>query len=63
MHTTDSSSHHLITASEVRKAAFGKPPLGRRGYNEDDVDNFLDQVEETLRELHNRLSRYEHPNP
>lgn len=62
MHTTDSSSHPLVTASDVHKVAFRKPPLGKRGYNEDDVDVFLDEVEETLRKLHNRLARYEDPN-
>jgi DivIVA domain-containing protein len=29
------------TAQDVRYATFGKPPLGKRGYNEDEVDAFL----------------------
>jgi len=28
--------------------AFRKPPIGRRGYDEDDVDEFLDRVETEL---------------
>ncbi len=33
-----------LTADDVRDAAFSKPPIGRRGYNEDEVDEFLDWV-------------------
>jgi DivIVA domain-containing protein len=29
--------------------AFSKPPIGKRGYNEDEVDAFLDRVEEQLK--------------
>ena len=31
--------------------AFSKPPAGKRGYNEDEVDAFLDAVEATLAEV------------
>ncbi|CAM3803889.1 hypothetical protein GCM10009551_103590 [Nocardiopsis tropica] len=48
-----------LTPDEVRGVAFSKPPIGKRGYNEDQVDAFLDRVEESLRELHARLARYE----
>ncbi len=37
-----------LTAEQVRNVAFSKPPVGRRGYNEDEVDAFLDLVEATL---------------
>ncbi|GAA3459849.1 DivIVA domain-containing protein [Saccharothrix longispora] len=37
-----------LTARDVRTAAFGKPPRGRRGYQESQVDRFLDRVENTL---------------
>ncbi|QTR06138.1 DivIVA domain-containing protein [Saccharothrix algeriensis] len=37
-----------MTARDVRTAAFGKPPRGRRGYQESQVDRFLDRVENTL---------------
>ena len=30
-----------LTAQDVRYAAFGKPPWGKRGYNNDEVDAFL----------------------
>jgi DivIVA domain-containing protein len=38
-----------LTAEQVRNVAFSKPPIGQRGYNEDDVDAFLDYVEAALR--------------
>lgn len=38
------ASTALITAAEVRESAFHKPPMGQRGYNEDQVDAFLDTV-------------------
>ena len=30
-----------LTAQDVRYATFGKPPRGMRGYNNDEVDSFL----------------------
>ena len=33
-----------LTAYEVRETMFGNPPMGKRGYNEDDVDAFVEQV-------------------
>ena len=32
------------THEDVHNVAFGKPPIGKRGYNEDEVDEFLDLV-------------------
>jgi len=29
---------------------FSKPPMGTRGYNEDEVDDFLDRVEAALQD-------------
>ena len=37
-----------MTPDEVRAIAFGRPRFGRRGYNEDEVDAFLDLVAEAL---------------
>lgn len=37
-----------LTPDQVRNVAFGKPPIGKRGYNEDEVDAFLDRVAEQL---------------
>lgn len=37
-----------MTPDEVRAIAFGKPRFGRRGYDEDQVDAFLDLIAEAL---------------
>ncbi|WP_308221328.1 DivIVA domain-containing protein [Gordonia alkaliphila] len=34
-----------ITAADVHHVAFPNPPFGRRGYDTDIVDNFLDSLE------------------
>ncbi len=39
-----------LTAEQVHNVAFSKPPIGMRGYNEDEVDAFLDLVEAALRD-------------
>jgi len=39
-----------LTPEQVRSVAFAKPPIGKRGYNEDEVDAFLDRVEAALRD-------------
>jgi DivIVA domain-containing protein len=33
-----------LTAYEVRELVFGTPPMGKRGYNEDEVDAFVAHV-------------------
>ncbi len=38
-----------LTADAVRAIAFRKAPIGKRGYDEQSVDGFLDQVESDLR--------------
>jgi DivIVA domain-containing protein len=38
-----------LTPEDVRNVAFSKPRIGKRGYNEDEVDAFLDLVEAALR--------------
>jgi DivIVA domain-containing protein len=38
-----------LTPEQVHDVAFSKPPIGRRGYNEDQVDAFVALVEEQLR--------------
>ncbi|MFU8875370.1 DivIVA domain-containing protein [Micromonospora sp. SL4-19] len=42
---------HNLTPADVRNVAFRKPPLGKRGYDEQDVDTFLDAVEQTIAAL------------
>ncbi|MBP2340756.1 DivIVA domain-containing protein [Saccharothrix coeruleofusca] len=37
-----------LTARDVRTVAFGKPARGSRGYQESQVDKFLDRIEKTL---------------
>lgn len=41
---------------DVRSVSFGKPPAGRRGYDENEVDQFLDLVEHTLSLLYHELA-------
>src|ERR1700733_14108727 len=52
-----------LTPAEVHKVAFKKPPIGKRGYDEEEVDAFLDIVEVELSRLleeNNELKT--HPN-
>ncbi|ANZ36419.1 hypothetical protein BBK82_10450 [Lentzea guizhouensis] len=37
-----------LTAKDIRNVAFHRPPRGRRGYQESQVDAFLDRIEATL---------------
>jgi len=37
-----------VTAADVRAVRFGKPPFGKRGYDEAEVDDFLRLVSDTL---------------
>ncbi|HZM67427.1 MAG TPA: DivIVA domain-containing protein [Nakamurella sp.] len=55
-----------LTPADVHNVAFKKPSIGKRGYDEDEVDAFLDVVEAELSrlieentELSGRLSSYE----
>jgi DivIVA domain-containing protein len=38
-----------MSPEEVHAIAFRRPAIGRRGYDEEDVDRLLDRIEETLR--------------
>src|SRR6202022_1935905 len=40
-----------LTPADVHNVAFSKPPIGKRGYNEDEVDAFLDLEETELTRL------------
>ena len=40
-----------LMPADVANVAFSKPPLGKRGYDEDEVDAFLDLVEAELARL------------
>lgn len=39
---------YLLTAEEVSQATFARPPANRLGYNANEVDDFLEMVEEAL---------------
>src|SRR5213079_2518865 len=40
-----------LTPAEVHNVAFKKPPIGKRGYDEEEVDAFLDEVEREIARL------------
>jgi DivIVA domain-containing protein len=40
-----------LTPADVQNVTFSKPPLGKRGYHEDEVDAFLDLVQAELARL------------
>ncbi len=40
-----------VTAADVRAVRFGKPPFGKRGYDETEVDDFLRLVADTLAQV------------
>ena len=40
-----------LTPADIHNIAFKKPPLGKRGYDEEEVDAFLDEVERQLTRL------------
>jgi DivIVA domain-containing protein len=40
-----------LTPADIHNVAFSKPPIGKRGYNEDEVDAFLDLVEAEMTRL------------
>src|SRR5829696_1127038 len=40
-----------LTPADVHNVVFKKPPIGKRWYDEDDVDAFLDEVERELARL------------
>jgi len=43
-----------LTVIEARQTSFGRPPMGRRGYHEDEVDAFLTRAEATIAQLDRR---------
>jgi DivIVA domain-containing protein len=46
----ESVERPVVTAVDVHTVAFCKPPFGKRGYNEEEVDALLERVEATLRD-------------
>ena len=37
-----------LTPADIHNTAFKKPPIGKRGYDEEDVDAFLDELEQEM---------------
>lgn len=46
----DFDSGRRLTAADVHDVAFSKPPMFKRGFDEDEVDAFLERVEAALRD-------------
>ena len=46
----------MLTPADVQAVRFTKAPFGKRGYDEDEVDTFLDVVAQTLTALHDELA-------
>jgi DivIVA domain-containing protein len=53
-----------LTPADIHNMAFKKPPIGKRGYDEEEVDAFLDELEQELsrlleenRSLHDQFQR------
>lgn len=49
----------VVSARDVESVRFSKPPIGKRGYNEDEVDAFLDLVAPTLAEYEELAREYD----
>ena len=45
-----------MTANDVRQIRFSRPPIGKRGYNEQQVDDLLDLIEAELTRREQRPS-------
>ena len=46
----------MLTSADVQAVRFTKAAFGKRGYDEDEVDAFLDVVAQALTALHDELS-------
>ena len=49
--TQGDASPRRLTPADVHNIAFTRPPIGKRGYHEQEVDDFLDVVEQELSRL------------
>jgi DivIVA domain-containing protein len=49
--TQGDASPRRVTPADVHNIAFTRPPIGKRGYHEQEVDDFLDIVEQELSRL------------
>jgi DivIVA domain-containing protein len=46
-----------LTPVDVHNIVFSKATFGRRGYDEEEVDAFLNEIETTLAGLHEEIAR------
>ncbi|WP_432836394.1 DivIVA domain-containing protein [Dactylosporangium sp. CA-092794] len=46
----------MLTPADVQALRFAKAPFGKRGYDEDEVDQFIDVVAQTLTALHDEIA-------
>ncbi|GAA3299524.1 DivIVA domain-containing protein [Dactylosporangium vinaceum] len=46
----------MLTPAEVQALRFARAPFGKRGYDEDEVDQFLDVVAQTLIALQDEIA-------
>ncbi|MEV6929711.1 DivIVA domain-containing protein [Dactylosporangium sp. NPDC051485] len=46
----------MLTPADVQSLRFAKAPFGKRGYDEDEVDQFLDVVAQTLVALRDEIT-------
>ncbi|WP_433057562.1 DivIVA domain-containing protein [Dactylosporangium sp. CS-033363] len=46
----------MLTPADVQAVRFAKAPFGKRGYDEEQVDQFLDDVAQTLVALQDELA-------
>ena len=49
-----------LTPADIRNVAFSKPPIGKRGYSEEEVDAFLDLVGSELTRLLEQINDLNH---
>lgn len=45
-----------VTSADIHGITFGKPPFGKRGYDEEQVDAFLDEVQRSLASMESDLA-------
>ena len=46
----------MLTPADVQALRFAKAPFGKRGYDEDEVDQFVDVVAQTLLALQDEIA-------
>jgi DivIVA domain-containing protein len=49
--TAETTQRPRLTAADIHNVAFSKPPIGKWGYNENEVDAFVDLIESEIRLL------------